>query len=209
MVGFLLVYQRSKRITTHSTSADRRPRWLVSHPSSVYIAPGSMNGILLISWKWRTGEEKDKHAYSYLCGATQRDVSYILLGTTISRQKCGGVRQRALYSRQWCNDDSKVVLLLWSHLNLHLICWMYDLRREEYSSVCWRLLVLVLNLMQFVENRSWFMIALCAPPLVFTTKITKKSAKMPTRSRLIRPESALAPACREGNHPSSQEEADR
>ena len=64
-------------------------------------------------------------------------------------------------------------------------------------------------MLQFVGNRSWFMIALCAPPLVFTTKITKESASMPTRSRLIRPESALAPACREGNHPSSQEGADR
>ena len=54
------------------------------------------------------------------------------------------------------------------------------------------------------------LIALCAPPLVFTTKITKESASMPMRSRLIRPESALAPACsREGNHPSSQEGADR
>lgn len=151
MVGFLLVYQRLKRITTHSTSADRRPRWLVSHPSSVYIAPGSMNGVFLISWKWLTGEEKVIHAYSYLCGATQRDVCYVLLGTTISRQKCGGVRQRMLCSRWWCNDDSKVVLLLWSHLDLHMICWMLDLiLREEYSSVCWRLLVLVLNLMQYI-----------------------------------------------------------
>ena len=62
--------------------------------------------------------------------------------------------------------------------------------------------------MQFVGSSSWFMIALCAPPLVFTTtKITKESANMPTHSRLIRPESALAPACREGNHPSPKEGA--
>ena len=53
------------------------------------------------------------------------------------------------------------------------------------------------------------LIALCAPPLVFTTKITKESASMPARSSLIRPERVLAPACREGNHPSSQEGADR
>ena len=49
------------------------------------------------------------------------------------------------------------------------------------------------------------LIALCAPPLVFTTKITKESANMPTQYRLIRPESALAPACKQGNHPSPQE----
>ena len=53
------------------------------------------------------------------------------------------------------------------------------------------------------------LIALCAPPLVFTTKITKESASMPTRSRLIRPESALAPTSKEGHHPSPQEEAGR
>ena len=52
-------------------------------------------------------------------------------------------------------------------------------------------------------------IALCVPPLVFTTKITKESANMPTRLRLIRPECALAPTCKEGNHPSPQEGAGR
>jgi len=45
------------RITTHSTSASCRPRCVVSHPRSVNTAPGSMNGVLMLSWLANWGGE--------------------------------------------------------------------------------------------------------------------------------------------------------
>ena len=152
MVGSLLVYQRSNGALPHNTP---RPQIAGRAVSSLTRAACTQHQV----HQWTVSL-----CYSGVCKLGRRRLNiptptYVVRHKEMCAISCWvpqfhvrnvGVWDRELYSRQWCNDDSKVVLLLWSHLNLHMICWMYDLRREEYSSVCWRLLGLVLNLMQYV-----------------------------------------------------------
>jgi len=140
--------------TTHSTSADCRPRCLVSHPSSVYIAPGSINGVLMLYWCWKTGEEKVKHTYSYLCGVTQKCVLY-LVGYHNFTSNCGGARQRAVFKIVvwwWQKGSAPIVksskfahdmLDAWSHVVKRILEFMLKTSSFslEFDAVCRKLLM--------------------------------------------------------------------